>query len=118
MQSTQWFLNQVVEVETKLEPAEVMESLILIEEELGRTRKLGTDVGYQSRTIDLDILYYDDKVIQEAQLEIPHPRLHLRRFTLLPLVEIAEHLKHPIFQHTQLELLASCQDQGETTIDE
>ncbi len=94
-------------VETRLNPAELLESLLKIESLLGRVRKVKC---LESRPLDIDILFYNDQVIVSKILEIPHPRLHLRRFTLLPLVEIAPEMVHPVFGKTLYELLGICPD--------
>jgi len=107
-QSDTRFLNRVIRIETDCTPAELLQKTQQIEAELGRTRDQGD--GYASRTIDIDILYYNLDVIDSGYLIIPHPRLHLRRFTLLPLAELAPELKHPVMHLTQMELLAQCFD--------
>lgn len=101
------FLNRVLIVKTKLNPATVLKSVLEIEKEMGRSR-----VGkkYASRRIDIDILYYEEKVIQKEFLQIPHPRLRQRRFTLVPLVEIAPDFVHPVFKLNHQELLVNCDD--------
>ena len=101
------FLNQVLSFETKLNPKKVLQIGLEIEKELGRIKKNGS---YISRTIDVDILFYGDKIIDEIDLEIPHPRLHLRRFTLVPLAELMPNFVHPKLKKTINELLLSCQD--------
>ncbi|NEM98369.1 2-amino-4-hydroxy-6-hydroxymethyldihydropteridine diphosphokinase [Pontibacter burrus] len=100
------FLNQVLEVETQLGPEQVLQTINLIEHELGRERL----EHWGSRVIDIDILFYDDLVQQTQRLTIPHPQLHLRRFTLQPLQEIAPNLVHPMLQQTISELLIRCPD--------
>ncbi len=67
---------------------------------------------YSSRNIDIDLLYFGDEMINSAQLKVPHPRLHLRKFTLLPLCEIAANFMHPLLQKTQLELLQQVADES------
>lgn len=106
-----WFLNQVIKIETSLSPEELMQLLLAIEKELGRDRSTPHD-GYVSRPIDLDILYFGDKVIDTQLVTAPHPRLHQRRFTLLPLSDIAPDFVHPTLKKTNLQLLDECQDTG------
>ncbi len=86
------FLNLVIEIRTDLKPEKVLDELLEIEEEMGRKRN---NNGYQDRTIDLDILLYDEIILKNKDLEVPHPRLHQRLFTLEPLAEIAPNLVHP-----------------------
>jgi len=100
------FLNQVLEVETQLGPEQVLQTINLIEHELGRERL----EHWGARVIDIDILFYDDLVQQTQRLTIPHPQLHLRRFTLQPLLEVAPDLVHPVLQQTINELLTNCPD--------
>ena len=114
-QSEQWFLNQVVVMETALKPDELMSTLLSIEKELGRDRSVKHD-GYVSRPIDLDILYFGDKIIETQIVTAPHPRLHQRRFTLLPLCEIAPDFVHPLLKITNTQILESCQDSGNVNI--
>ena len=100
------FLNQALQVETDLSPDALMQALLDIETEMGRTRtiKMGP------RIIDLDILLIDDLIQTSALLTIPHPALPLRKFALLPLAEIAPLLMHPIEKKSILELLEICPD--------
>ena len=95
------FLNMVIKVETGLEPEELLFQLLDIEKEMGRVR---TGKGYRSRVIDLDILLYDDLVINSGELVIPHPLLHKRMFVLEPLCEIAPDFVHPVLNKTIAEL--------------
>ena len=101
------FLNQVLEVETTMDPSELLIELLHIESVLGRRREKGV---MESRSIDIDILFFNDQVILTTHLEVPHPRLHLRKFTLLPLAEIAPELVHPQMGKTILQLLELCED--------
>ena len=110
-QSEHWFLNQVVELATSLSPDALMQSLLDIEKELGRDRTTPHN-GYVSRPIDLDILYFGNEIIETQLVTAPHPRLHQRRFTLLPLCDIAPDFVHPILKKTNLQLLDECQDSG------
>jgi len=101
------FLNQLVVADTSLQPADAMKAILIIEQQLGRTRE---GEPYTARTIDIDILFYEDKIIDEEDLVIPHPRLHLRRFALEPMAEIQGGLVHPVFKKTIYMLLADCPD--------
>ena len=108
-ETKEWFLNRVIVLETDLVPEDLLDALLQIEAELGRVRY--PDVkGYASRTADLDILYYDDRVIRTKRLVVPHLRLHLRRFALMPMCKVAPELVHPVLHMTQLELLRHCPD--------
>lgn len=107
----EWFLNRLIEVDAKLDPEAMLRELMGIEAELGRVRHPEVN-GYTSRIVDLDILYYGQRVLVTPSLTLPHPRLHLRRFALLPLCEVAPELVHPVFQVTQRELLSRCPDQS------
>lgn len=109
-QADEQFLNMVLEVETELSPSDVLETIQKIETRLGRTR---SDVRYSSRIIDIDILLYEDVVINQGNLQIPHPLMHERNFVLVPLDEIAPDLIHPVYAKTISELLHVCSDTGE-----
>jgi len=100
------FLNQVLVLETELTAPLLLENLLRIEKEMGRERL----EKWSARTIDLDILYFDNQVIDLEYLKIPHPYLQQRRFTLLPLCEISPDLLHPVLQKTNRELLETCPD--------
>ncbi len=104
------FLNQVLEVSTSLSAAEILQITQQIELALGRNKK--SKSGYSSRIIDIDLLYYNSEIIETGELTIPHPRMHERKFTLLPLVEIAPDFMHPIKNESQKNLLAKCNDSG------
>ena len=106
------FLNACCRVETFLQPVEVLTKLNEIEAKLGRVKTLTR--GYASRPIDLDILLFEDQVIATAQLTVPHPRLHQRRFVLEPLNEIAEEVKHPTFKKSISNLRVDCTDHSNT----
>ena len=100
------FYNQAIQLNTSLPPETLLAQLLAIEIEMGRVRTQ----KYGPRTIDLDILMMDDKVLDTNTLTIPHPQLHNRRFALLPLAEIAPSLHHPILDKTVSELLVNCPD--------
>ena len=111
-EAEEWFLNRVIVLETELPPEGLLDALLQIEKELGRVRNPEAK-GYSSRTVDLDILYYGNRIVLTDRLTIPHPRLHQRRFALLPLCEVAPQLVHPAFNFTQTELLRRCHDFSE-----
>ena len=107
-ESSSGFLNQVLVVQTAMDPWEILNQIKQIESFLGRKR---SHTGkYISRTIDIDILFYDKEVYQTQDLTIPHPLLQERRFTLLPLEEIAPEYVHPGFNKNIRELLEDCPD--------
>ena len=101
--ASQDFLNRVLKVQTALLPLEVLRETQKIELLLGRKVKTSKE-QYESRIIDIDILFYDKQIINTDVLTIPHPRLHLRNFTLKPLLEIAPNLIHPLLGKTIIEL--------------
>ncbi len=112
------FLNQVIELDTDFGADLLLERLLTIEAGLGRVRMMGagcgvgSDIGYSARTIDIDILFYGSKIIFNDNLMVPHPRLHERRFTLVPMAEIAGEFVHPILRKSISELLGICTDKG------
>ncbi|MEA4812719.1 MAG: 2-amino-4-hydroxy-6-hydroxymethyldihydropteridine diphosphokinase [Anaerolineaceae bacterium] len=100
------FYNQVLKVETELSPLGLLTFLKKTEKELGRKENF----RYGPRLIDLDILFYDDLVVQMPRLEIPHPRLHERAFVLVPLAEMAAALVHPLLGQSISSLLEKVPD--------
>jgi 2-amino-4-hydroxy-6-hydroxymethyldihydropteridine diphosphokinase len=101
------FLNMAVEAETELFPMMLLSRVQKVELALGRRR--GAVGG--PRGIDIDILFYGGFAVRSAKLEIPHPRMHLRRFVLAPMVELAAELRHPVLRRTMRELLSSVEGQ-------
>ena len=104
-----WFFNGVVKIETLLTPRKLIGICRETERALGREgeNRLGP------RTMDLDVLFYGQQVLNESDLTIPHPRLHLRRFVLEPLVEVAPDWNHPTFNRTVQELLSHLEDKNQ-----
>jgi 2-amino-4-hydroxy-6-hydroxymethyldihydropteridine diphosphokinase len=100
------FYNEVIQVETEKSAQELMSLLLDIEKSLGRIRK----EKWEPRTIDIDILFFNDDIIHKEHLSIPHPHLHERRFVLIPLHEILPNLIHPVFKKTISELLRDLKD--------
>lgn len=109
--ANEWFLNKAVLIETDLSPEVLLSQILNIEKELGRVRGNMKD-GYESREIDIDILLYDNLVHESEILSIPHPRMHLRKFVLEPLMEIAPNIVHPLFGKTIKELYKICPDKS------
>lgn len=103
------FLNQVLEVETHFSPSAVLHLVLSIEKEMGRIR----EIKWGERSIDIDILYYNNELISTENLAIPHPFIQERKFVLVPLCEIAPAFIHSKLKQTNLELLEKCQDSGE-----
>lgn len=100
------YLNQVLFIESKFSAKEVLEKALEIEKELGRTR----DKKWESRLIDIDILFFNNEIIEEKNLKIPHPHLQNRKFVLVPLNEIASEFVHPVLKTTISNLLDNCND--------
>lgn len=100
------FLNMVVALSTDMSPQELLTAILAIETSLGRHRQ----VKWGQRTIDIDILLYNSQIIETAELIIPHPYMHERRFTLVPLAELAPGFVHPKLNKTISSLLAQCPD--------
>ena len=97
------FLNTVVELETMLSPQQLLDTVKGVERKMGR---LPSGPRWGPRVIDLDILLYDEGVLNEPNLIIPHPRMHERRFVLEPLAQLIPEFRHPLLGHTMAELLA------------
>lgn len=108
-ESNTTFLNQVLEVQTTLTPLDLLEGIQEVEGELGRVR---SGNGYESRLIDIDILFYDNLAIDMPILVIPHPHLHERMFTLAPLSELIPDFIHPALNKSISDLQKECKDNG------
>ncbi|HSG68686.1 MAG TPA: 2-amino-4-hydroxy-6-hydroxymethyldihydropteridine diphosphokinase [Bacteroidales bacterium] len=107
------FLNQAIQLRTNFSPQDLLRLTLEIEKGMGRVR---SHAGYEARNIDIDILLYDDLVIESPELTIPHPRMHLRRFALVPLLDINGSLIHPKLKMSMKKLLDACPDEGKVTL--
>jgi 2-amino-4-hydroxy-6-hydroxymethyldihydropteridine diphosphokinase len=112
-EAAQDFLNMALQVRTSLLPQRLLQAVQQVEQRMGRVHTAGS--GYSSRPIDIDILFYGDKVVHAPLLTIPHPLLHERRFALAPLAELAPEFVHPVLKKTMRELLRDCSDTGSVT---
>jgi 2-amino-4-hydroxy-6-hydroxymethyldihydropteridine diphosphokinase len=106
------FLNMVVKVETLHSPFGLLKRVLMVESMLGRIRN---EEQYTSRIIDIDILLYEDQVIDEKNMRIPHPLMHERKFVLVPLCEIAAEMLHPVLKESFGALLNTCHDKNKVT---
>ena len=100
------FINQVIIVESDLSARAVMQTILAIESTMGRVR---TEKN-APRIIDIDILFFEKEIIDETDLVIPHPAMHLRRFVLVPLNELSPNFIHPVLKKTNHQLLLTCTD--------
>ena len=107
------FYNACIKIESTLRPETILERLMLIEKNMGRERKQSD--GYESRIIDLDIIYYGYEIINNDNLTIPHPRLQERKFVLKPLADVAPQFYHPIFNKDTRNLIQECRDKSKLT---
>ncbi len=103
------FLNQVIKIKTELNAFDLLKNTQKIENVFGRQR----NIKFGARTLDIDILYFNDEIINDENLILPHPQIQNRNFTLIPLVEIAGEYIHPILKMTNKKLLEICADNGE-----
>lgn len=108
------FLNACVKISCRFEPEQVLQGLLEIENSLGRRRN--SAAGYQNRTVDLDIVLYEEEVVTTESLQIPHPQMLNRKFVLLPLMDIAAEVKHPLKKRKIRELAASFEDASEISV--
>ena len=102
MDTPNWFINAIVQISTTLSPEELLIVINRIESQLGRERSGKRE--YSDRTIDIDIIFYDDKIINTEKLTIPHRFFHKRACLLVPMLEIAQDFVHPLFKKTVSEL--------------
>jgi len=107
-----WYVNGAISLETDLSAHELLNNLLSIEANLGRKR----NKKWEPRTIDLDILLFGQDVIDEKDLTIPHPLMHLRKFVLMPMVQLVPNLVHPVLGNTLEELLNNPAVEGQTAI--
>lgn len=108
----QHFLNQAISIETPVTAHQLMQEILNIEKKMGRQRL----EKYGPRIIDIDILFFNDYVIDQPHLSIPHPEVQNRRFALVPLAEIAADMIHPVLSKTITELLTTCPDRLEVSL--
>jgi 2-amino-4-hydroxy-6-hydroxymethyldihydropteridine diphosphokinase len=105
-----WFVNYVVKIETVLEPLALLDRLKSIEDDAGRIQD---SVRFGPRVLDLDIIFYDEMVMDHPRLVIPHPRMHKRRFVLKAVCDIDPHIIHPVFHRTVQLLLEDLDETGQ-----
>lgn len=103
------FINQLIVVNTSLSAQDILRHILIIETAIGRVKNKFSEV-YEPRLIDIDILYYDDLVLDSDTLQIPHPQIQNRKFALIPLCEVNPDFVHPVLRICQSELLVLCQD--------
>ena len=109
-----WFVNAAVKVETSLEPLELLTTLQIIQQQAGRTKG---GIRFGPRVLDLDIIFYDQLVLQTPTLEIPHPRMHKRRFVLQPICDIDPDIVHPFLNIPLKSLLNQLDDDEQEVVE-
>lgn len=109
----EWFVNSVVKIRTELDPLDLLDELIDIQRRMGRR---ADPVRFGPRIIDLDILLYDDRIVNSPDLEIPHPRMHKRAFVLRPICDIDPTIVHPVLGETVADLLARLDGDGQQVV--
>ncbi|MFH1243515.1 MAG: 2-amino-4-hydroxy-6-hydroxymethyldihydropteridine diphosphokinase [Pseudomonadota bacterium] len=108
-----WYVNAVISLSAGMSAQDLLSSLMGIEERMGRVRTR----KWAPRTIDLDILLFGQDIMNDEDLEIPHPFMHLRRFVLVPMVQLAPDLIHPVLGKTMSELLENLSDEAQTVME-
>ena len=108
-----WFVNAVVKIETSFDPFQLMGVLKAIERETGRK---GEGIKFGPRILDLDIVLFDDVILSSPELEIPHPRMHKRRFVLQPICDIDPKIVHPVLKKKMRDLLDGLDGQGQRIV--
>ena len=109
-QDQDWFVNYVVKIETNFDPLTLLDFIKSIEHAAGRVRDA---IRFGPRVLDLDIILYDDVVLDDLRLTIPHPRMHKRRFVLIPICDIDPDINHPVLQRTMSSLLENLAEKGQ-----
>ncbi len=109
-----WFINYVIRIETRLSPLELLEQLQKVQRGAGRA---ADHTRFGPRVLDLDILLYDQLILEDPQLTLPHPRMHQRRFVLKPLCDIDSKLMHPVFGKDMQSLLALLDEAGQQVVE-
>ncbi|MFP4664799.1 MAG: 2-amino-4-hydroxy-6-hydroxymethyldihydropteridine diphosphokinase [Bacteroidales bacterium] len=106
------FYNQILKCYTEMSPQALLQACLEIENDMGRQRNPDKKGNYQGRIIDIDIIFYDDRIIRERSLQIPHPSLYDRLFVLLPMADIAPDFVDPASKKNIRELISECTDQS------
>jgi 2-amino-4-hydroxy-6-hydroxymethyldihydropteridine diphosphokinase len=109
-----WFVNCAVQIETRLDPFELLSILQDIQKKAGRVQDA---IRFGPRVLDMDVIFFDQTVIDHPELTLPHPRMHLRRFVLKPLCDMDPTLRHPILDQTIQQLLDRLEDAGQGIVE-
>ena len=109
-----WFVNLVIKIKTTLDPVDLLDKMKEIEEAAGRKASI---VRFGPRVLDLDIIFFGDQIIQTAQLEVPHPRMHKRRFVLKPICDIEPFMVHPLLGKDMRFLLDGLKDKEQQVVE-
>lgn len=110
------FYNQVLWIKTQKNPNDTLDIVLNIELEMGRQRSKHKEQAYEGRLIDIDIIIFNNDIIKNENLQVPHPHMHKRNFVMFPMAEIAPLLIHPIINQTMLEIKNTCIDNGKIKI--